>query len=72
MKTHCSLWDEASMISERGLAGTMFGTGRLLDDRVSYVYSGKNCRLLLMEIRRLPPVGEEESCTVGIGYLVMD
>ncbi|HPX98381.1 MAG TPA: AAA family ATPase [Bacteroidaceae bacterium] len=56
------LVDEASMISNEGLAGTMFGTGRLLDDLVSYVYSGKNCRLLLTgDQAQLPPVGEEES-----------
>jgi len=54
--------DEASMISNEGLSGSAFGTGRLLDDLVQYVYSGQGCRLLLMgDTAQLPPVGEEES-----------
>ena len=54
--------DEASMISNEGLSGSMFGTGRLLDDLVEFVYSGAGCRLLLMgETAQLPPVGEEQS-----------
>ena len=54
--------DEASMISNEGLSGSMFGTGRLLDDLVSYVYSGVDCRLLMMgDQAQLPPVGEHES-----------
>ena len=40
------LVDEASMISNEGLSGSMFGTGRLLDDLVRYVFSGRGCRLL--------------------------
>lgn len=54
--------DEASMISNDGVAGTMFGTGRLLDDLVRYVFSGKNCKLLMLgDQAQLPPVGEHES-----------
>lgn len=54
--------DEASMISNEGLSGSMFGTGRLLDDLVQYVYSGMGCRLILMgDTAQLPPVGEEQS-----------
>ena len=54
--------DEASMISNEGLSGSMFGTGRLLDDLVQFVYSGEGCRLLLMgDTAQLPPVGEELS-----------
>ena len=54
--------DEASMISNAGLSGAMFGTGRLLDDLVQFVYSGQGCRLLLMgDTAQLPPVGEELS-----------
>jgi len=53
--------DEASMISNDGISGTMFGTGRLLDDLVQFVYSGTGCRLLLMgDTAQLPPVGEPE------------
>lgn len=54
--------DEASMIANDGLRETVFGTGRLLDDLVSYVYSGRNCRMMLVgDKAQLPPVGEEES-----------
>ncbi|MEG1545708.1 MAG: AAA family ATPase [Bacteroidaceae bacterium] len=54
--------DEASMISNDGLSGSMFGTGRLLDDLIQFVYSGTGCRLLLMgDIAQLPPVGQDES-----------
>ena len=54
--------DEASKISNEGLSGAMFGTGRLLDDLVQFVYSGQGCRLLLMgDTAQLPPVGEELS-----------
>ena len=55
--------DEASMIAnEGGLSGTAFGTGRLLDDLVHFVYSGQGCRLLLLgDTAQLPPVGEELS-----------
>lgn len=53
--------DEASMIANEGLSGN-FGTGRLLDDLIEYVYSGQGCRLLLVgDTAQLPPIGEEES-----------
>jgi exodeoxyribonuclease-5 len=52
--------DEASMISNDG--GSAFGSGRLLDDLITFVYSGEGCRLLLMgDTAQLPPVGEELS-----------
>ena len=52
--------DEASMISNEG--GSMFGSGRLLDDLVSFVYQGAGCKLLLVgDTAQLPPVGEELS-----------
>ena len=54
--------DEASMIANEGLSGGMFGSGRLLDDLVQFVYSGEGCRLLLLgDTAQLPPVGEELS-----------
>ena len=56
------LVDEASMISNLGLGESAFGSGCLLDDLMQFVYSGQNCRLLLIGDRaQLPPVGEEES-----------
>jgi exodeoxyribonuclease-5 len=54
--------DEASMIANEGLSGASFGTGRLLDDLIHYVYSAEGCRLLLVgDTAQLPPIGEEES-----------
>ena len=54
--------DEASMIANDSSGETAFGSGRLLDDLVKYVYGGQNCRMMLIGDRaQLPPVGEEES-----------
>lgn len=55
--------DEASMIAnDEYLSGSMYGTGRLLDDMVHFVYGGKGCRLLIMgDTAQLPPVGDGES-----------
>ena len=53
--------DEASMVSSQDGNGT-FGSGNLLDDMIHFVYSGRNCRLLLIgDKAQLPPVGETES-----------
>lgn len=54
--------DEASMIANDGVDSFIFGTGRLLDDLIQYVYSGENCRLILMgDVAQLPPVSQTES-----------
>ncbi len=54
--------DEASMIANAGYGESSFGSGCLLDDLVQYVYSGRNCRMMLIgDAAQLPPVGEEES-----------
>ena len=50
--------DEASMISNEGNENSVFGSGRVLDDLLEYVYSGENCRLILVgDTAQLPPVG---------------
>lgn len=62
--------DEASMIANEGLSGGMFGTGRLLDDLIQYVYAGQGCRLMLIgDTAQLPPVGEEESPALSASML---
>ena len=62
--------DEASMIPAGGLSGGAFGTGRLLEDLVSYIFSGKGCRLMLIgDTAQLPPVGEEESPALSADVL---
>lgn len=55
--------DEASMIANATAdGGAAFGSGRLLDDLVTYAYNGQGCRLLLMgDPAQLPPVGSTES-----------
>ncbi len=54
--------DEASMVANGGGMDSVFGSGRLLDDIIEFVYSGRNCRMMLIGDRaQLPPVGEEES-----------
>lgn len=67
------------MIANDGLSGSAFGTGRLLDDLVQFVYSGMGCRLLLLgDTAQLPPVGEEQSPALcadalrGYGLEVME
>ena len=50
--------DEASMISDQASENTVFGSGKLLDDLLEYVFSGKGCRLILAgDTAQLPPVG---------------
>jgi ATP-dependent exoDNAse (exonuclease V) alpha subunit len=60
--------DEASMIStmpqipSEGMPMFIGNGGGVIDDLVTYVYSGKNCRMLLLgDTAQLPPVGEDEA-----------
>jgi len=54
--------DEASMISNQSLELAIFGSGRLLDDLVEYVYRGVGCKLILIgDSAQLPPVKMELS-----------
>lgn len=49
--------DEASLISNSN-EGSAFGSGRLLDDLVDFVYTGENNKLILAgDSAQLPPVG---------------
>ncbi|MCD4833243.1 MAG: AAA family ATPase [Bacteroidales bacterium] len=50
--------DEASMISNTSGDSSVFGSGRLLDDLIKYVYNDKSCKLILVgDTAQLPPVG---------------
>lgn len=61
--------DEASMISNE-CGNSLFGSGCLLDDLVKYVYSGTDCKLLLVgDTAQLPPVGEPESPALSVERL---
>ena len=72
--------DEASMISNgEGERTIYYGSGRLLDDLIEYVYSGEGCRLILLgDPAQLPPVGQiqspalEKNCLTGYGLSVID
>ncbi len=58
--------DEASMIGEM----KEFGESSLLDGLLGYVFSGENCRLLLIgDTAQLPPVGSAKSPALDCEYL---
>lgn len=62
--------DEASMISDRTGDSKLFATGSLLDDMMQYVYSGHNCKLILIgDEAQLPPVKLEVSPALDIQSL---
>lgn len=51
--------DEASMIPNTGGNFVIRGSGCLLNDLIEYVYSGEQCRLIIIgDDAQLPPVGE--------------
>jgi exodeoxyribonuclease-5 len=50
--------DEASMVSNKSGDTALFGSGRVLDDLIEYVYSGIDCKLILVgDTAQLPPIG---------------
>ncbi len=64
--------DEASMIADVNNKedSSFFGSRSLLDDLISYVYSGDNCRLILMgDTAQLPPVQSMESPALDLSFL---
>jgi len=62
--------DEASMISDGSMDQSIFGTGRLLGDLISYVYNNKNCSLVLVgDVAQLPPVGLDVSPALDTSYI---
>ncbi|CAA9195352.1 ATP-dependent exodeoxyribonuclease [Flavobacterium collinsii] len=66
--------DEASMISDSNSDSKMYDNGSLLDDLISYVYSGTNCKMILLgDTAQLPPVNLDispalDTHTLGIHY----
>jgi len=54
--------DEASMLSNIINDQKIFGSGNLLDDLITYVYSKNGCKLILVgDTAQLPPVGMNDS-----------
>jgi exodeoxyribonuclease-5 len=70
---HRNTWfivDEASMISNISSDTSIFGSGKLLDDLIEYVYSGTDCKLILVgDSAQLPPVGSVLSPALDISAL---
>jgi len=65
------LVDEASMIPGETLdQANLFRSRNLLDDLIEYVYSGKNCKLVLIgDSAQLPPVGTSISPALDLSFL---
>ncbi len=64
--------DEASMINNTSYDGSVFGSGRLLDDLIEYVYQGNNCRIIFVgDTAQLPPVGIDRSPALDAAELEM-
>ncbi|MFN8254849.1 MAG: AAA family ATPase [Bacteroidales bacterium] len=62
--------DEASMISDSNSEYSAFGSGKLLSDLIEYVYTGSNCKLILIgDTAQLPPVGIDISPALDIQVL---
>ncbi|MEE4116784.1 MAG: AAA family ATPase [Marinilabiliaceae bacterium] len=62
--------DESSMISNNSSEQSVFGSGRLLDDLVEFVYSGRDCKLILVgDTAQLPPVGSDISPALDASVL---
>ena len=63
--------DEASMVSNSSGDSSLFGSGRLLDDLIEYVYSGIDCKLIIVgDTAQLPPVGSVVSPALDPAALV--
>lgn len=66
--------DEASMISDQSNESKLYENGSLLDDLISYIYSGENCKMILLgDTAQLPPVSLDISPalntdTLGLHY----
>ena len=67
--------DEVSLIgidSSQQQSSSVFGSGNLLDDLVSYVRSGVDCKLVLAgDAAQLPPIGLDCSPALSKDYIAM-
>lgn len=65
--------DEASMISDSSTESSMYENGSLLDDLIMYIYSGHNCKMILVgDTAQLPPVGMDVSPALDMDKLSMN
>jgi ATP-dependent exoDNAse (exonuclease V) alpha subunit len=64
--------DEASMISDSNSESKMYENSSLLDDLISYIYSGTDCKMLLLgDTAQLPPVNLDISPALDTEMLSM-
>lgn len=62
--------DEASMIPNTSNDSSIFGSGKVLDDLIEYVYSGTDCKLIIVgDTAQLPPVGSQISPALDPGIM---
>jgi exodeoxyribonuclease V len=62
--------DEASMISDSQAEYSIFGTGCLLVDLITYVFNNKGCGLILTgDTAQLPPIGLNTSPALEPSYI---
>ncbi|NMH26931.1 ATP-dependent DNA helicase [Flavobacterium silvaticum] len=62
--------DESSMIADSPTESSFYENGSLLDDLIEYVYTGKNCKLLLLgDTAQLPPVNADLSPALDVRHL---
>jgi ATP-dependent exoDNAse (exonuclease V) alpha subunit len=65
--------DEASMISDVAAESKMYENGSLLDDLISYIYSGENCKMILLgDTAQLPPVNLDISPALNTDTLELN
>ena len=65
--------DESSMISDSDSGDKMYANGSLLDDLIFYVYTGHNCKMILLgDTAQLPPVNMDVSPALNIDSLSMN
>lgn len=65
--------DESSMISDSDSDNKMYENGSLLDDLIFYVYTGHNCKMILLgDTAQLPPVNMDVSPALNIDSLAMN
>lgn len=63
--------DESSMISDVNTDSKSIDSNSLLDDLMSYVYSGENCKMILLgDTAQLPPVHMDVSPALNIETLL--
>ena len=65
--------DESSMISDRSEDQTVFKNASLLDDLITFVYSGINCKLVLIgDTAQLPPLKSAISPALDFDKLTLE